>query len=175
MGEETTVRNPGQTPAVLVGATLIALTSFVPYLNLINVFPFAGIILSGAVAAWFYIIRHQVPLSYRQAFLLGAKSGFLGGSFILFVVYLMLEQARNLSVDQFRKLLTDWGGRMPSDSADMYQQIMMIVNAPFGIKLVSFLVSMVLIGLILGPLAGIGARLTVYILKKQAQRNTPTP
>ncbi len=175
MGDETFERLPGQIPVVLLGAVLIALTSFVPYLNLINVFPFAGIILSGAVAAWVYIMRHQVCLSYRQAFFLGAKSGFAGGMILLSVVYLMLEKARNLSVDQFKKLLTDWGGRLPSDSADMYQQVMQIVNAPFGVKLISFLVSMVLIGLILGPLAGIGARLTVYILKRQARRSTTTP
>ncbi|HWR01466.1 MAG TPA: hypothetical protein VN371_06345 [Chlorobaculum sp.] len=175
MGDDSFKRLPGQIPEVLLGAVLIALTSFVPYLNLINVFPFAGIILSGAVAAWVYIIRHQVCLSYRQAFFLGAKSGFAGGTILLSVVYLMLENARNLSVDQFKKLLTDWGGRLPSDSAEMYQQVMQIVNAPIGIKLVSFLASMVLIGLLLAPLAGIGSRITVYILKKQAQRSSTTP
>ncbi|NTU57424.1 MAG: hypothetical protein HGB00_00670 [Chlorobiaceae bacterium] len=174
MVADTIERRPGKLPEVLLGAILIVLTSFVPYLNLVNVFPFAGIIISGALATWVYIIRHQVCLTYREAFVLGFQTGFAGGSFLLLAVYLMLERARNLTLDGFNKLLSEWGGRIPSDSADLYQQVIQIINAPMGVKAVSFLVSFVLIGMLLGPLAGLGSRLTVYLLKKQAQQNSPT-
>jgi hypothetical protein len=164
-------KRPGKIAEVLLGAVLIVLTTFVPYLNLVNLFPFAGIILSGAFATWVYIIRHQARLSYNEAFMLGAQSGFAGGALLLLVIYLLLEKVRNLSASEFQKVLADWGGRMPADSGDLYSQVMTVVNAPMGIKALSFLVSLVLIGLIFAPLCGLGSRLTVYLLKQQARRS----
>ena len=170
MGTATIEKHPRKVIEVLLGAVLIVLTTFVPYLNLVNLFPFAGIILSGAAAAWVYIMRHQVPLSYRQAFFLGAQSGFTGGAMILLVIYMLLEKVRNLSEAEFQKLLAEWGGRMATDTTELYRQVMMVVNAPMEIKVISYLVSMVLIGLLFAPLAGLGSRLTVYLLKRQATK-----
>jgi hypothetical protein len=171
MGTDITERYPGKLPEVLLGAVLIVLTTFVPVLNLINLFPFAGVILSGALATWIYIVRHQVPLSYRKAFVLGAQSGFVGSALIMFIIYLMLEKVRNLSMVEFQKLLSEWGGRLPSDSTELYRQVMMVINAPIEVKAVSYLLSLVLIALVLAPLSGLGARLTVYILKRQARKS----
>lgn len=163
-------RQPGKLPEVLLGSVIIVLTTFVPFLNLINIFPFAGIILSGALAAWVYIMRHQIALSYRQAFWLGAEAGFTGGALILVVVYLLLENVRDLSLADFQKLLAEWGGQVPGGAGELYQQIMMVVNAPVEVKVMSYIVSLVLIGLLFAPLAGLGSRLTVFLLKLQARR-----
>lgn len=170
MGTGTIERHPGKLPEVLLGGVLIVLTTFMPYLNLINVFPFAGIILSGALATWIYIIRHQVPLTYREAFALGVRSGIVGGGGVLLVIYLLLEKVRGLSLNDFQKQLADWSGRMPGDAAELYQQVMTVVNAPPGVKLLSFMLSLLLLCIIFAPLCGLGSRLTVYLLKLQARR-----
>lgn len=170
MGNAAPARRPSRIPEILLGAILIVLTTFVPYLNLVNVLPFAGLFLSGAVATWAYIIRHQVPLSHREAFSLGARTGIAGSAGVLAVVYVMLERVRELSLEGFQKMLSDLGGSLPPNTPELYQQILLVINAPAGIKAVSFLLSLIVLALLFGPLAGLGGRFTVWVLKRQAMR-----
>ena len=65
--------------AVRLGAILILLSTTVPYLMLLNGFLFAGIFLAGVVALHKTILRFQVALTFREAFVLGCMVGFAGG------------------------------------------------------------------------------------------------
>ncbi len=175
MNESPVERRPGRFPEVLLGAVLLVLTTFVPVLNLVNYIPLAGIVLSGALATWVYIVRHQIRLTYRESFIIGAQSGFTGGVLLLTVLYVLFDRIRGLSAEQFQQLLTDWSGRVTPESAELYQQVMIVVNAPIEVKVISFLVSMVLIGLIFAPIAGLGGRLAVFLLRWHASRSSETP
>ncbi len=57
----------GKLFAVLLGASIIIVSTTVPYLTLLNVFLFAGIFLAGTVALHQTIMRFQVRLTYNQA------------------------------------------------------------------------------------------------------------
>lgn len=173
MKSETMVTYPGKGPAVLIGALLIVLSTTVPYLTLVNAFLFSGIIFSGAAAAWYYIIHHQVRLSYAQAFVIGAMSGFFGGVLSVGVEYFLLEVFAYRPGLESVRLLVDWGTRMAPEESATFRQLLALITAPVKITVMDLVVSMLLTGAIYAPFAGVGARITVLVLKWQAKRGMP--
>ena len=170
MATGTFERHPGMLPEVLLGAVLIVLTTTVPYLNLVNALLFSGIIFSGGVAAWYYIIRHQIPLSYRQAFVIGSLCGLAGGVLSVGVEYFLLKVFGYRPGLESLRLLIDWATRMAPEEAPTFRQLLAMVTAPVEISVADLVVSMLLTGAIYAPFAGVGARLAVLILKWQARR-----
>ncbi|MCE1273444.1 MAG: hypothetical protein HGB01_05200 [Chlorobiaceae bacterium] len=170
MGVNTIVPYPGKGVAVLLGALLIVLSTTLPYLTLVNAFLFSGIIFSGGAAAWFYIIRHQVRLTYGQAFVLGAMCGLAGGVLSVGVEYFLLKVFGYRPGLESLRLLVEWGTRMAPEEAPTFRQLMDMVTAPVEITVTDLVVSMLLTGAIYAPFAGVGARIAVLILKWQARR-----
>lgn len=162
---------PGRSGAVLIGSVLLMLTTTVPYLTLINAFLFAGIVFSGASGAWYYIFKNQVRLSYGEAFVLGAFCGIGGGILSVLASYLLLVFFDYRAGIESLRLLVDWGSRVAPEESGTFRELLKTVTAPIEITGTDLLASMIMTGLLYAPLAGLGGRITVFILKRQARRS----
>jgi len=171
MGVETVPGRPSKVPALMAGAILLVLTTTIPYLTLINAFLFAGIIIAGSAAAWYYIMRHQIRIEYGEAFVLGAMSGFVGGALSVLAGYLLEKWFGYLPGLESLQLLVEWGSRIAPEESDTFRQMLALVTAAKDISLSDLLVSMLFTGLFYAPFSGLGARLTVFFLKRQARKS----
>ncbi|UWX57267.1 hypothetical protein NY406_08610 [Chlorobaculum sp. MV4-Y] len=169
---ETVPGRPSKAPALLLGTAVLVLTTTLPYLTLINAFLFAGIIIAGAVAAWYYIMRNQIRLESGEAFVLGAMSGFIGGALSVLVAYLLEKWFSYIPGLESLRLLVAWATSMAPEDAETFQQMLAMVTAPKDIALSDLLVSMILTGMFYAPFSGIGSRLTVFVLKRQARKKS---
>lgn len=167
---ETVPGRPSKVSALLGGAVLLVLTTTLPYLTLINAFLFAGIIIAGAVAAWYYIMRNQIRLESGEAFVLGAMSGFIGGALSVLVAYLLERWFGYIPGLESLRLLVAWATSLAPEDAATFQQMLSSVTAPKEIALSDLLVSMVLTGMFYAPFSGLGGRVTVFFLKRQARK-----
>jgi hypothetical protein len=172
MGADSIPGQPSKVPALVGGAIVLLLTTTVPYLTLINAFFFAGIIISGSVAAWYYIMHNQIRLGYGEAFVLGAMSGFAGGALSVLAGYILETWFGYLPGLESLRLLVDWAIRMAPEETATFQQMLAMVTEPKNIALSDLLVSMLLTGMFYAPLSGLGARVTVFVLKRQARGKT---
>lgn len=167
---ETVPGRPSKVSALLGGAVLLVLTTTLPYLTLINAFLFAGIIIAGAVAAWYYIMRNQIRLESGEAFVLGAMSGFVGGALSVLVAYLLEKWFGYIPGLESLRLLVAWATSLAPEDAETFQQMLAMVTAPKDIALSDLLVSMILTGMFYAPFSGLGGRVTVFFLKRQARK-----
>lgn len=172
MGIDVVPARPSKTTAIALGAALLLLTTTVPYLALINAFLFAGIILSGSAAAWFYIMRHQVRLSYSESFVLGGISGFFGGALSVLAGFLLESWFGYVPGLESLKLLVDWATRMDAGDAETFRQMLALVSAPKEISLTDLIISMLFTGIFYAPFSGLGGRLTVFVLKRKAKKSS---
>ncbi len=170
MGAESVPARPSKAPALLLGVALLVLTTTLPYLTLINAFLFAGIIASGVVAAWYYIMRNQIRIEYGEAFVLGALSGFAGGALSVLAAYLLEKWFGYIPGLESLQLLVAWATSLDPADAGTFQQMLAIVTEPKEISLSDLLTSMLLTGMFYAPFAGLGGRLTVFVLKRQARK-----
>ncbi|MGC8774570.1 MAG: hypothetical protein ACP5R6_04825 [Chlorobaculum sp.] len=167
---ETVPGRPSKVSALLGGAVLLVLTTTLPYLTLINAFLFAGIIIAGAVAAWYYIMRNQIRLEPGEAFVLGAMSGFIGGALSVLVAYLLERWFGYIPGLESLRLLVAWATSLAPEDAETFRQMLAMVTAPKDIALSDLLVSMILTGMFYAPFSGLGGRVTVFFLKRQARK-----
>jgi len=174
MGIDVIPARPSKITSIVLGAALLLLMNTVPYLALINAFLFAGIILSGAVAAWFYIMRHQVRLGYAEAFVLGGVSGFFGGALSVLAGFLLETWFGYVPGLESLRLLANWAISMDSGNAETFRQMLALVSAPKDLSLVDLMISMLFTGIFYAPFSGIGGRLTVFILKRKAKKSVNT-
>ena len=170
MGVESTPGRPSKVTALLLGAAVLVMTTTLPYLTLINAFLFAGIIASGAAAAWYYIMHHQIRLESGEAFVLGAMSGLVGGVLSVLVAYLLETQFGYIPGLESLKFLVAWASRMAPEEAPTFQQMLAVVTEPKDISLSDLVISMILTGMFYAPFAGLGGRLTVFALKRHARK-----
>jgi hypothetical protein len=170
MGAESVPARPSKAPALLLGVALLVLTTTLPYLTLINAFLFAGIIASGVVAAWYYIMRNQIRIEYGEAFVLGALSGFAGGALSVLAAYLLEKWFGYIPGLESLQLLVAWATSLDPADAGTFHQMLAIVTEPKEISLSDLLTSMLLTGMFYAPFAGLGGRLTVFVLKRQARK-----
>jgi hypothetical protein len=171
MGVDTIPGRPSKAPSLILGTAVLVLTTTLPYLTLINALLLTGIIISGAVAAWHYIMHYQIRLESGEAFLLGAMSGFFGGALSVLAAYLLEKWFGYIPGLESLRFLVAWASRLAPEDAPTFQQMLALVTAPKDISLFDLLLSMVLTGLFYAPFAGIGGRLTVFVLKRQARKS----
>ncbi|MBN1927939.1 MAG: hypothetical protein JW764_00125 [Chlorobiaceae bacterium] len=170
MGTDLIPARPSKRTAIALGAAVLLLTTTVPYLTLINAMLFAGIISAGSVAAWFYIMRHQVRLSYPEAFVLGGLSGFAGGALSVLAGFLLESWFGYVPGLESLRLLVDWASSMDPRDAENFRQMLAMVSEPKEISLVDLIISMLFTGILYAPLSGLGGRLTVFVLKRKARK-----
>ncbi|NTW55218.1 MAG: hypothetical protein HGB15_10810 [Chlorobaculum sp.] len=171
MGVETVPGRPSKTPALIVGAAVLVLTTTLPYLTLINAFFFAGIVIAGAGAAWYYIMNNQIRIEYGEAFVLGAMSGLFGGALSVLFAYLLEKWFGYIAGLESLRILVAWASQLAPEEAETFQQMLAMATAAKDISLSDLLLNMLLIGMFYAPLSGLGGRLTVFVLKRQARKS----
>lgn len=156
--------------ALARGALLIVLTTTVPYLTLINALFFAGIFISGAIAAYTYIINSQLRLTSSEAFLFSFFSGVAGSIASVFISYLLLTIFNYRAGIEGLMLLISWMQQMAPDQPEFTLQLREILEAPVELTLVDFLLSIVVTVFLYAPVAGLGGIFSVWRLKRQAAK-----
>ena len=166
----------GKFYAVLLGAALILLTTTVPYLTLLNVFLFAGIFLAGVVALHQTIMRFQVTLTFREAFVLGCMAGFAGGVVSEVITFFLMTFLHYRPGTESLALIVDWALEMAKKQPELQGQVQALVAAeklalaPVTLTFTELLMNMAFSGIFYAPIAGLGGSYAVRRLKRQASR-----
>ncbi len=166
----------GKLLRVLLGAAIILLTTIVPYLTLVNVFLFAGIFLAGVISLHQTILRFQVRLTYRDAFLLGCVAGMAGGVVSEGVTFLLIEFFKYRPGTESLALVIDWLLEMAKGKPELQEQVQALVAAeklalaPVSISFTDILMNMLFSGAFYAPIAGLGGAFAVLRLKRKAAR-----
>jgi len=98
-------------------------------------------------------------------------SGFVGGALSVLAGYLLEKWFGYLPGLESLQLLVEWGSRIAPEESDTFRQMLALVTAAKDISLSDLLVSMLFTGLFYAPFSGLGARLTVFFLKRQARKS----
>ncbi len=166
----------GKLYAVLLGTAMILLTTTVPYLTLLNVFLFAGIFLAGVVALHQTIMRFQVTLTFREAFVLGCMAGFVGGVVSEVVTFFLMTSLHYRPGTESLALIVDWALDMARKQPELQEQVQALVAAekmalaPVTLTFTELLMNMAFSGIFYAPIAGLGGAYAVRRLKRQAAR-----
>jgi hypothetical protein len=166
----------GKLYAVMLGAALILLTTTVPYLTLLNVFLFAGIFLAGVVALHQTIMRFQVKLTFREAFVLGCMAGFAGGVVSEVVTFFLMTFLHYRPGTESLSLIVDWALEMAKKQPELQGQVQALVAAeklalaPVTLTFTELLMNMAFSGIFYAPIAGLGGAYAVRRLKRQATK-----
>jgi len=166
----------GKLYAVLLGTAIIVLTTTVPYLTLMNVFLFAGIFIAGMVSLHQTIMRFQVKLTFREAFVLGCMAGFAGGVVSEVITFLLMEILHYRPGTESLALLIDWALEMAKGRPELQDQVQALVAAerlalaPVSLSFTDILMNMAFSGVFYAPIAGLGGAYAVRRLKRQAAK-----
>jgi hypothetical protein len=166
----------GKLYAVLLGAALILLTTTVPYLTLLNVFLFAGVFLAGVVALHQTIMRFQVTLTVREAFVLGCMAGFAGGVVSEVVTFFLMTFLHYRPGTESLSLIVEWALEMAKKQPELQDQVQALVAAeklalaPVTLTFTELLMNMAFSGIFYAPIAGLGGSYAVRRLKRQAAK-----
>jgi len=166
----------GRVTAVAIGAALIVITTTVPYLTLLNAFFFSGIFIAGMAAIYYAVIRHQVRLTYNEAFILGSFCGFAGGMFSETLSFMLIELTGYRPGMEGMRLLLDWARDMAAGKPELAEQLRVLAEmetlalAPMDLTLADLFIGILFASIFYAPVAGIGGMFTVLRLKRQAAR-----
>jgi hypothetical protein len=173
---QSTLPFKGKLYTILLGASIIILSTTVPYLTLLNVFLFAGIFFAGTVALHNSIMRFQVRLTYNQAFILGCFAGLVGGVVSEGITFLLMELFNYRPGTESLALVIDWALEMAKGRPDVQQQVQALVAAeklalvPVKLSFIDILMNMLFSGAFYAPIAGLGGAFAVLRLKRKAVR-----
>ena len=166
----------GKLFAVLLGASIIIVSTTVPYLTLLNVFLFAGIFLAGTVAIHQTIMRFQVRLTYNQAFILGFVTGLVGGVVSEGITFLLMELFNYRPGTESLALVIDWALELAKGRPEVQQQVQALIAAekqalaPVKLSFIDILMNMLFSGVFYAPITGLGGTFAVLRLKRKATR-----
>ncbi|MEI6640337.1 MAG: DUF4199 domain-containing protein [Chlorobium sp.] len=166
----------GKLYAVLLGTAMILFTTTVPYLTLLNVFLFAGIFLAGVVALHQTIMRFQVTLTFREAFVLGCMAGLAGGVVSEVITFFLMTFLHYRPGTESLALIVDWALEMARKQPELQEQVQALVAAeklalaPVTLTFTELLMNMAFSGIFYAPIAGLGGAYAVRRLKRQASR-----
>ncbi|KZK73493.1 MAG: hypothetical protein A3K90_01825 [Pelodictyon luteolum] len=162
--------------AVMLTASIVVLTTTVPYLTLVNVFLFAGIFIAGSVALNRSILRFQVRLPYNEAFILAFFGGAVGGILSEAVSWVLMETLSYRPGTESLSLVISWVLEMARDRPELNQQVQALLEAeklalaPLTLSLTDILQSMLFSAAFYAPIAGFGGMWAVFRLKRKAAR-----
>lgn len=159
-----------RTRSLWIGALMVLVTTTAPYLTLVNAFFFSGILFSGALAAYLYIVRAQVRLSYGEAFFFSSLAGALGAVLSAVVGYLLVSLAGYRPGIEGLMLLIRWMEAMAPDQVALVGELRAILEAPVQLTLADLVFSSFLSVGIYAPVAGLGGVMAVWRLKRMAAR-----
>ncbi|TNJ37923.1 hypothetical protein [Prosthecochloris vibrioformis] len=154
-----------------IGALMVLLTTTAPYLTLLNAFFFSGILFSGALATYLYIVRAQVRLPYGDAFFFGSLAGAAGAVLSAVVGYLLVSLAGYRPGIEGLMLLIRWMEVMAPDQSALVGELRAILEAPVQLSLADLVFSLLLSVGMYAPVAGLGGVMAVWRLKRMAARS----
>ena len=166
----------GKRFAVLLGATIILVTTTLPYLTLINILLPVGIFVAGAVALHQTIMRFQVRLPYSEAFALGSITGMLGGILSVVVSFLLIRFINYTPGMESFLFVIDWMLGVAKGKPELQDQMQALVEAkklviaPAELTFTDLLMNMVVFGAFYSLIAGLGGSSAVLRLKRKARR-----
>ncbi|MBN1154355.1 hypothetical protein JXB12_05480 [candidate division KSB1 bacterium] len=129
-------------PAVIGGA-IIGVISGIPFLNFINCFCCAGVILGGFFAVYFYKKNLvDTPLTYNDGALLGLLAGIFG-----LVISTILEQIIGINSAEMIEQMMEYAEEIPPETEELLRGLMenrggffmletalgLVINAVFGL------------------------------------------
>ena len=156
--------------ALTIGGLLILLTTTFPYLTLINALFFAGILFSGVVAAYYYIVKCQVRLSMSEAFVFASLAGIAGSVLSVTTGYILITVFNYRPGIEGLLLLIEWLKGMSPEQDAFLNQVKEMLQAPVEMTFVDYLISLPITIFIYAPIAGLGGIIVVWRLKRQAAR-----
>lgn len=156
--------------SVGIGALLILATTTVPFLLLINIIPFAGIIISGAVAAWYYIIMCQVRLSPSEAFVFSGITGITGSVLSATAQFVLVELFDFYPGKETAVALLEHSRTGSPENDSVIDQMLETLDAPLEMSISAFIAAVVVRTIFFAPAAGLGGVMTVWWLKNRAKR-----
>lgn len=161
---------PGRLAGLAVGALLVLVTTTVPYLTLINSLFFAGIFISGALAAYYYIITCQERLTVSEAFVYSSLAGIAGAVLSVLVSYALLTGFGYRPGIEGLTLLVEWTRNLSPEQDELVRQLESVLQAPVRMTFAELLVGMAVTVFLYAPVSGLGGMFTVWRLKRQATR-----
>ncbi len=156
--------------AIALGGLLILLTTTFPYLTLINALFFAGILVSGTAASYYYIVKCQMRLSMSEAFVFSSFAGIAGSVFSVTAGYILITAFNYRPGIEGLLLLTEWLKGMSPEQDAFLNQAKEMLQAPLEMTFVDYLISIPVTIFIYAPIAGLGGVLAVWYLKRQAKK-----
>ena len=161
---------PGKAKGLALGSVLILLTTTVPYLTLINALFFAGIVIGGAFAVYYYIVTCQVRLKMSEAFVYGSLVGILGSVLSVLASYLLMTSFGYRPGIEGLMLIIDWTRNLSPEQESFVGQLEAVLQAPVRMSLADLLVSIAITVFLYAPVSGLGGMFSVWRLKRQAAR-----
>ena len=154
--------------ALAIGGLLILLTTTFPYLTLINALFFAGILFSGAVAAYYYIVQCQVRLSMSEAFVFASLAGIVGSVLSVTAGHILITIFNYRPGIEGLLLLSEWMKGLSPEQDAFLNQLQEMLHAPVEMTFMDYLLSLGITIFIYTPIAGLGGVIVVWRLKRQA-------
>lgn len=161
---------------VLLTASIVVLTTTVPYLTLLNLFLFFGIFLAGRIALNRSILRFQVRLPYNEAFILAFFGGIVGGILSETVSWVLMETLSYRPGTESLSLVIDWIVDTARDRPELQPQVQALLEAeklalePVSLGIMDLLAGMLFSAAFYAPIAGFGGMWAVFRLKQKAAR-----
>lgn len=157
--------------AIGIGAILVLASTTVPYLLLLNLFFLAGIIISGAVASYYYIVACQERLAMSEAFVFSSLAGMAGSALSVTADYILISEFNyRPGAAEFIAISEQMKGLSPEQDMRI-NQLQEMLQAPVEATFAGFLLSLVITAIIYAPVAGLGGIFTVWRLKRQAGKS----
>lgn len=164
---------PGYLMPALYGGVIMAVISAIPFVNIINCFCCAGILLGGFLAVFFYqkdLTSQMPPLANSDGLKLGALAGVFGAVIGTILGALVMLAFGNVGSQVILDILRGFEDSMPPGTLEQIEQSME-QSAAMGATsiIISFLTS-----IIIYPLFGLLGGLIGYSVYKPKPGARPT-
>lgn len=130
--EENIYTSPSKVKPAIIGGAIMAITSSVPYISLINCACCAGIMLGGLTSVYLYLRSlppDEPPLQSKHGLILGAFAGIFGAIFETLITVLIFKFLSSGYIDQIYIEIEKNISDMESQGQEVPQIITEIQNA----------------------------------------------
>ena len=166
------VPKPSKLQPAIIGGAIIGFISAVPFLNLINCFCCAGILLGGFLAVMLYknnITAGMAPLSLNDAIIVGALAGLFGAVIGTFLEAIFLGFFGPVVGEAILEFIEQTEIELPAEVYDELEEALR--NTTFGL---GWLIMNLFFGAIIDALFGLLGGLLGYAVFKPKVPPAPT-
>jgi len=167
------MQNANKLVPVLWSTTLIVLISVIPFINFINLFCCAGIILGGILGTSIYsrqLRQNNQELSIKDGAIVGILSGILSAVIVTGINLLIILYSKENPINEVLEMVKTFGKDLPQEVYDQMNSF----SAEFEkygfsptLSIVTFAMNLVIYPLF----ASIGGIITALISRKKVNKN----